>query len=102
MVELPLSISGKVREGQRVVMRFDSYPYDKYGIVQGLVQSKALLPRDNKTISIRIALPNRLHTNRGYDLKFDQQMLGSSEIITEERRFIERLFDKLLSIFRSS
>jgi HlyD family secretion protein len=102
MVELPLAISGKVREGQRVVMKFDSYPYDKYGFVQGQVQSKALLPRDNKTISVRVALPNRLKTNRGYDLKFDQQMLGSAEIITEERRFIERMFDKLISLFRNN
>jgi multidrug resistance efflux pump len=100
MVELALSSSGKVREGQRVVMKFDSYPYDRYGLVHGEVQSKALLPRDNRTISVRVALPNRLHTNRGYDLKFDQQMIGSAEIITEERRFIERMFDKLLSIFR--
>ncbi len=102
MVELPLAGAGKVREGQRVVMKFYSYPYDRYGIVQGEVQSKALLPRDNKTISVRVALPNRLHTNRGYDLKFDQQMTGAAEIVTEERRFIERLFDKLLSIFRSN
>ena len=102
MVELPLAGAGKVREGQRVVMKFYSYPYDRFGIVYGEVLSKALLPRDNKTISVRVALPNRLHTNRGYDLKFDQQMTGSAEIITEERRFIERMFDKLLSIFRSS
>ncbi len=102
MVELPLAGAGKVREGQKVVMKFYSYPYDRYGIVYGEVQSKALLPRDNKTISVRVTLPNRLHTNRGFDLKFDQQMTGSAEIITEERRFIERMFDKLLAIFRSS
>ncbi len=102
MVELSLMGSGKVRQGQRVVMKFDSYPYDRYGVVQGQVQSKALLPRDNKTISVRVALPNRLQTNRGYDLKFDQQMIGSAEIITEERRFIERMFDKLISIFREN
>lgn len=102
MVELPLSISGKVREGQRVVMKFDSYPYQQFGIVEGKVQSKALLPRDNKTISVRVALPNRLKTNRGVELKFDQQMIGSTEIITEERRFVERMFDKLISVFRDN
>ncbi len=102
MVELPLANAGKVLEGQRVVMKFYSHPYDRFGIVQGEVMSKALLPRDNKTISVRVSLPHGLHTNRGYDLKFDQQMTGSAEIVTEERRFIERLFDKLLSIFRSN
>ncbi|MBL7818731.1 MAG: HlyD family efflux transporter periplasmic adaptor subunit [Saprospiraceae bacterium] len=102
MVELPLAGSGKVREGQRVVMKFDSYPYDRFGFVQGVVLSKALLPRDNRTISVRVALPNRLKTSRGFDLKFDQQMLGSAEIITEERRFVERMFDKLISVFQSN
>ena len=102
MVELPLASAGKVLEGQRVVMKFYSYSYNRFGIVQGEVMSKALLPRDNKTISVRVSLPHGLHTNRGYDLKFDQQMTGSAEIVTEERRFIERMFDKLLSIFRNN
>ena len=100
MVELPLAVAGKVHEGQRVVIKFYSYPYDRFGIVQGEVQSKALLPRDNKTISVRVALPKGLRTNRGITLDFDQHMTGSAEIVTEERRFIERLFDKLLSVFR--
>ena len=100
MVELPLAVAGKVHEGQRVVIKFYSYPYDRFGIVQGEVQSKALLPRDNKTISVRVTLPKGLYTNRGIKLDFDQHMTGSAEIVTEERRFIERLFDKLLSVFR--
>ncbi len=100
MVELPLAVAGKVHEGQRVVIKFYSYPYDRFGIVQGQVQSKALLPRDNKTISVRVTLPKGLHTDRGINLDFDQHMTGSAEIVTEERRFIERLFDKLLSVFR--
>ena len=101
LVELPLAGSGKVNTEQRVVMKFDSYPYQQFGTVEGKVSSKALLPRDNKTVAVRVALPNGLQTTYGKSLKFDQQMIGSAEIITEERRFVERLFDKLISAFRN-
>jgi HlyD family secretion protein len=100
IVEMPFGVSGKVQAGQTVLLKFDSYPFQRHGLVEGLVQSKALMPRDNKTVAVRVALPNGLKTTKGDLIKFDQQMLGTAEIITEDRRFIERLFDKLLSVFR--
>ena len=103
-VPLPTSGSGKVKAGQRVVIKFDSYPYQEYGIVEGEVISKALLPKSDrveKVISVRVDLPKGLMTSYRKTLKFEQQMQGSAEIITEERRFIERLFDKLISVFKN-
>ena len=100
-VSLQMSGSGKVKEGQRVVIKFDSYPYQEYGVVEGTVLAKALLPKNDKVISVRVDLPKGLMTSYNKTLKFDQQMQGSAEIITEERRFIERLFDKLISAFKN-
>ena len=99
--ELHMSGSGKVKEGQRVVIKFDSYPYQEYGVVEGKVMQKALLPKNDKAISVRISLPQGLKTSYHKTLKFEQQMQGSGEIITEERRFIERMFDKLISVFKN-
>ena len=100
LLSLPMAGSGKVKEGQRVVIKFDSYPYQEHGVVDGIVESKALLPKD-KTLTVRVILPNGLRTSYGKDLKFDQQMQGAAEVITEERRFIERMFDKLISAFKN-
>jgi multidrug resistance efflux pump len=100
-IELQSSGSGKVKEGQRVVIKFDSYPYQEYGVVEGKVLQKALLPKNDKAISVRISLPQGLKTSYHKTLKFEQQMQGSAEIITEERRFIERMFDKLISVFKN-
>jgi multidrug resistance efflux pump len=100
-VELQSSGSGKVKEGQRVVIKFDSYPYQEYGIVEGTVTSKALLPKNDKAISVRVNLPLGLKTSYHKTLKFEQQMQGGAEIITEERRFIERMFDKLISAYKN-
>jgi multidrug resistance efflux pump len=100
IVSLPTMGSGKVKEGQRVVIKFDSYPFQQHGVVEGIVASKALLPMENKTISLRVNLPKGLKTSHLEQIKFDQQMQGGAEIITEERRFIERLFDKLITAIK--
>jgi HlyD family secretion protein len=102
MVALPMQGSGKVKEGQRVIIKFDSYPYQEKGIVEGIVLQKALLPKNNSTISVRVQLPNGLKTSYNEKLKFEQQMQGSAEIITEERRMISRMFDKIVSAFKNN
>jgi multidrug resistance efflux pump len=102
LVAVPLSISGKVLENQRVVMKFDSYNYQDWGVVDGVIGSKALVPNAQKMLSVRVNLTNGLVTSYGRTLTFDQQMLGSAEIISEDKRFVERLFNKLISAFRNN
>ena len=94
LISLPISGSGRVKEGQRVIIKFDSYPYQQWGIVEARIKSKALTPKDDKTIAIRVNFPKGLVTNSFKAIHFDQQMQGGAEIITEERRFISRVFDK--------
>jgi multidrug resistance efflux pump len=102
LLAVPMSISGKVLENQRVVMKFDSYNYQDWGVVNGVVASKALVPNAQKMLSVRVNLTNGLVTSYGKNLTFDQQMLGSAEIISEDKRFVERLFNKLISAFRNN
>ncbi|MEM1324289.1 MAG: HlyD family efflux transporter periplasmic adaptor subunit [Bacteroidota bacterium] len=97
-VLLPIAGSGKVLENQKVIIKFDSYPYLEYGSVRGKVVSKSLLPKDNQYL-VEISLDNGLRTSYKKDLSFDQEMQGLAEIITEDRRFIERIFDKFLALF---
>ena len=100
LVSVPAALSGKVREGQRVIIKFDSYGYQQYGFVEGFVKSKSLMPKDQNTLAVRIVLPKGMLTNFGKQIKFDQQMQGSAEIITDDRRLIERIFEKLIYPFR--
>ncbi|MDZ7878044.1 MAG: hypothetical protein U5L45_10260 [Saprospiraceae bacterium] len=102
LLAVPLPISGKVLENQRVVMKFDSYNYQDWGVVHGVIGAKALVPNAEKMLSVRVNLKNGLKTSYGKTLTFDQQMLGSAEIISEDKRFVERLLNKLLSTFRNN
>jgi len=99
-IELPLIGSGKVESGQRVLIKFDTYPFLEYGAVEGKVKTKALLPTPEKEVYIlTVELPNGLITSRGDTIAFRQNMLADAEIITEEARLIERVFGAAYSIF---
>jgi multidrug resistance efflux pump len=91
-VLLPVAGSGKVERGQKVLIKFDSYPYTEFGLVEGRVQEKAQLAQ-NDTYSVRVSLNQGLRTSYGRELSFRQGMSGSAEIITAEKRFLQRLLD---------
>ncbi|HHJ50709.1 MAG TPA: HlyD family efflux transporter periplasmic adaptor subunit [Phaeodactylibacter sp.] len=90
---LPVTGSGKVKIGQRVLIRFESYPYEEFGIVEGRVTGKALLPQ-NDSYFVTVSLPNGLLTNKGETLPFHQLMSGQAEILTDEKRLVDRLLGR--------
>ena len=93
-MQLPVAQSGKVQAGQRVLIKLTGFPYQEFGIVEGRVVTKALLP-DNGKYSVRISLPNGLKSSFGNDLPFRQQMPADGEIIIQDKRLLERLLEKL-------
>lgn len=91
---LPVAGAGKVKTGQRVLVKFDHFPYQEYGYVTGKVTTISLLPRDSSYV-IGIDLPEGLQTNYGKGLAFRQEMQGSAEVITDDLRVAERFFYQL-------
>lgn len=98
-LQLPIEGSGKVKTGQLVNIKFNSFPYMEYGTVQGTIKSIALVPQEQFYL-VTVELPQNLKTNYGRELPFSQQMNGTAEIITENISVIERLFNPLRAIFK--
>lgn len=96
---LPAQRSGKVKVGQRVIIRFTSYPDQEFGIVKGQVSSISLVPNQNNYM-IEILLPDGLHTNYKKELPFSPEMEAQADIITDDLRLIERFFMPLKKIFK--
>lgn len=100
-VELPGTGTGKVKEGQRVNIKFDSYPFREFGVVAGEVAGISLVTRDNVE-SVSVRLPKGLITSYHKTIEFKPGMQGSAEIITEELRLFERIFNQLRTILNHS
>jgi len=89
-VSLPLSGAGKVKPGQWVNIKFANYPYLEFGMVKGVIRSISLVASDN-VYSVIVDLPEGLQTGYGTELTFNQDMQGIAEIITNDRRLLERI-----------
>lgn len=100
-IELLGAGAGKVKTGQRVNLKFDSYPFREFGMVTAEVTSISLVARDNIE-SISVGLPEGLQTSYNKRIEFKQGMQGSAEIITEDLRLFERIFNQLRALLTYS
>ncbi|MBT3382164.1 MAG: HlyD family efflux transporter periplasmic adaptor subunit [Prolixibacteraceae bacterium] len=98
-VELPVRGSGKVKTGLDVIVKFDNYPYMEYGLVRGKVKNISLVSEDNFYM-VEVNFPDGLVTNYNKELELQNQLLGQSEIITENLKLIQRFFNPLKSLWK--
>lgn len=92
-IDLPNRGSGAVKVGQRVLVRFDSYPHLEYGSVEGLVENIGRLSSGGIT-TVEVTFPNELLTTTGNQLKAGPLMEGEASIITESRSLLQRFFNR--------
>ena len=95
--------AGKVAVDQKVNMKLDNFPYMEFGILEGRITNISMVPVTDETGSYytaEIELTNELVTNYNKELPFNQEMQGVAEVITKDRRLIERLVEPLVSIIR--
>lgn len=97
-VELPVRGSGKVEPGLEVNVKFDNYPYMEYGMVRAKVRNVSLVPEDNFYM-VEVYFPKGLITNYGEDLTMQNQLMGQAEIITEDLKLIQRIFNPLKALW---
>ncbi len=92
-IRLPVRGSGTVANGQKVMVRFDSYPFLEYGSVEGRVVQKNDLQQDG-FISVEVSFPKELLTTTGNRLVASPLMEGEASIITDEKPLLRRFFDR--------
>jgi len=68
-------------------------------MVRGFVRDISLVPANN-VYNVEVSLPDSLKTNYNTELPFNQEMQGMAEIITNDRRLLERIVTPLKSIIR--
>ena len=72
-----------------------------FGILKSTVTSISEVPQGDAYL-VELTLDNGLKTTYGKSIPFRQEMRGAANIVTEERRVVERVFDTLLSILKNT
>ncbi|MBC9909094.1 HlyD family efflux transporter periplasmic adaptor subunit [Chitinophaga varians] len=93
--EVGINKSGKIKTGQKVIIKLKSYPYQEFGVIQGRVSLISGLAMDS-LYSMNISLNSaQLVTSTGLTLPTQPQLDGTAEILTNNRSIISRLFESL-------
>nr|WP_295873283.1 HlyD family efflux transporter periplasmic adaptor subunit [uncultured Chitinophaga sp.] len=99
-LQVPATNSGKVKEGQKVLLKLDNYPYQEFGSVRGKVKSIANTPDKDGNYYVNVILPDGLKTSFHKTLASDKELKGNAEIVTQDLRLIERFFYQLRKLLR--
>lgn len=97
---LPFSGSGKVTVGQKVNIKLASYPHTEYGTLPGIVRTISQSSTEEGYL-IYIELPEGLVSTNGIELVFAETMYGTAEIITKEKRLIDKIFYHVYNLISS-
>jgi multidrug resistance efflux pump len=96
-INLPVQGAGKVSPGQQVNIKVDNFPYLEYGMIKGVVRNISLVP-NNQEYTVEVDLPEGLITYYKIEIPFKQEMQGTAEILTDERRLLERIISPIRAI----
>jgi len=91
--------TGKIKKGQEVIVKLNSYPFEEFGALIGVVSWKGSVLTDDK-VPVDVSFPEGMTTTSGFTIKGNQQMVGEAQIILEKKRFIERVFERVRSFHR--
>jgi len=99
-VTLPIRNSGKVKKGQKVIVKLDNYPFEEWGSLNGSIKSISEVPKQHEdafyTLYIEIS---DLKTSFNKTIQFKQEMQGNAEIVIEELSVLERIFYEIRKLF---
>ncbi len=101
-VTLDVKGAGKVEPGMKVRVRLDNFPYREFGVLKGEVSETSTLADESGTYKVIVLLDAPLLTNYGIEIDYRPEMSGVARIVTHDKRFIERLFEELLSVMKDN
>lgn len=87
--------SGKVRPGQKAVIKLSTYPYLDYGSLKGKLNTISNVSLNGK-FAIEIFLGDRLVTTAGKNIPNQPLLEGVAEIETDNKSILQRLFQKII------
>ena len=100
-LELPIAGSGKVAVGQAVNIKLDNYPSNDFGMLIGEVEKISSVPREGN-YSVLIKIPQDMRSTYKKEIPFKQEMLGQANIITEDKKLFQRIFNQLREVINKA
>lgn len=91
---LPVFGAGKVKKGQKVLIKLSAYPFREFGMIRGNISNVSAVALDT-AYAMDIQLANGLLTTARRQIPSQPQLPGIAEVLTNDMSILERLFYSL-------
>jgi multidrug efflux pump subunit AcrA (membrane-fusion protein) len=82
---------GKVREGQQVLVKLKSYPFEEYGMIRGRIRYISDVPYKDSVFISKVDFKIKNSSDLKKPIHLKQGMMADAEIITQDATILQRL-----------
>lgn len=100
-INIPQNNFGKIKRGQKVLLKLPSYPFQEFGAITGKLDFISNIPTDSGYLA-KVLLPNGLQTNYKRMVQYHEGLSAQAEIITEDLKLSDRLLNQLTSVIKNN
>ena len=91
---------GKIKAGQKVMIKVESYPSSEFGYLTGIVSHISSIPNRRDSFTVKVDLLKGLKTNYDKEIFFRNNLSAQAEIITDDRRLLDRFLGQLKQLWQ--
>lgn len=88
---IPQNNMGKIREGQTVLVKLKSYPFEEYGMIWGKITRIADVPYKDSVFMSRVDLKIKNSSDLKKPIHLKQGMMADAEIVTLDATVLQRI-----------
>lgn len=100
-MSIPQDNLGKVKEGQEVLIKLKSYPFEEYGMLRGKISYLSDVPYRDSIFISNVTLQSKMSANLKKPVHLKQGLIADAEIITQNATILQRLTRNVIKAMAS-
>jgi HlyD family secretion protein len=100
-MSIPQDNLGKVKEGQEVLIKLRSYPFEEYGMLRGRISYLSDVPYRDSIFISKVTFHSKMSSDLKKPVHLKQGMMADAEIITQDATILQRLTRNVIKAMNS-
>jgi hypothetical protein len=98
---IPQNNMGKIKEGQEVLVKLKSYPFEEYGMIRGRISYISEIPYKDSVFMSKVNFKIKNSSDMKKPIHLKQGMIADAEIITQDATILQRLTRSLIKVINN-
>ncbi len=98
---IPQTNMGKVSEGQVVLIKLKSFPFEEFGMIRGRISSIADVPYKDSVFLSRVNFKVMPAKGKRKSIHLKQGMIADAEIVTQDATVLQRIYRSVFKMLQN-